>query len=174
MPLMARWSARYRWQGRVRAWDAQQERNSEQQHRKVIATEVYHSTLSARIKEENVLLELARIAFSDLRHVVAWDENGVRVKASDALDPDHTAPLHRVELREGKNGEKSVRIVMHDKMKALHDLAVMKQWIRPKKQSAEQVGQAEYLLFINAVLDPEKREKLRASLPERPPAEQLE
>lgn len=74
---------------------------------------------------ENVLREIARIAFSDIRAVAEFDTGGVKVRSSKDLHPDAAAAIHSVTestsiSRDGANT--TIKVRMHDKLKAL-DLA---------------------------------------------------
>lgn len=75
---------------------------------------------------ENVLREIARIAFSDIRAVAEIGATGVTFKTSDELHPDAAAAIQSIQsdTKVGKLGESSttLKVKLHDKMKAL-DLA---------------------------------------------------
>lgn len=80
------------------------------------------------ITGENVLRELARIGFSDLRNVADWHpDTGVTVRPADDVDEDSAAAISEVsETRQvirGRGGDESVnskiKVKLHDKVKAL-------------------------------------------------------
>ena len=75
----------------------------------------------ADINAIDVVRELARIAFSDLRRVVDWGPDGIVVKDSKTLSPQDARMVAEIEQRE-VNGVRTVRIKTWDKNKALNDL----------------------------------------------------
>lgn len=66
------------------------------------------------ISQDRILEELACIAFGDLRDVVTWGANGVKLKNSDELTPEQAAAIS--EVSESVN---STKVKRHDKVKAL-------------------------------------------------------
>jgi phage terminase small subunit len=85
------------------------------------------SATAARAKElafdaERVLQEFAAIAFSDLRHLFDWDENGLRLKQGALLDPAMSAAIAAIDAQ-GEGDNKRVKLKLHDKIKALMQLA---------------------------------------------------
>lgn len=79
------------------------------------------------VKQEDIVRELARIGFSDLRKVLKWgpklgkvgeaEAPGVVIVDSESLDADTAAAI--AEVSQTKDG---IRIKMHDKRAALVDL----------------------------------------------------
>ncbi len=63
------------------------------------------------VTQDRVLLELAKIAFSDLNNFVEYGPNGVKLKDSSTVDGTMVA-----EVSQSKHGRK---IKLHDKLKAL-------------------------------------------------------
>ena len=84
-----------------------------------------------RVTQDRVLLEYARLAFSDMREVASWDEHGVRWHGSARLSDDAAATIKDIamtrEIRRDKNGYEittvNTHLKMHDKRGALHDVA---------------------------------------------------
>jgi phage terminase small subunit len=74
------------------------------------------------ITADKVLVELARIAFADLRDCVDWDDTGATLKESKELTTDTARAVAEVTVTRGKSGEK-IRVKLHDKMAALTALA---------------------------------------------------
>jgi phage terminase small subunit len=70
---------------------------------------------------DRVLLELARIAFSDLRRVADWDADRLTLKPADAISDDDRAAMVAVSVA-GKRVRR-VRVRLHDKHRALDALA---------------------------------------------------
>lgn len=86
------------------------------------------------ITQDRVLIELARIGFSDIRNAVKWGETMLRVAdsetgeveayhglaliGSDEIDDDTAAAIAEV-----SEGPKGIKIKFHDKKGALADLA---------------------------------------------------
>lgn len=82
------------------------------------------------INGENILRELARIGFADVRaYVSVTDDGEIRVKATDEMDDDAAAAVQEIsqtttEARGGKRGEieittKNRKVKLHDKIRAL-------------------------------------------------------
>jgi phage terminase small subunit len=84
-----------------------------------------------RITQDRVLLEYARLAFSDLREVASWNEHGITWHASEHLTDDAAATIKDIamtrEIRRDKNGYEittvNTHLKLHDKRGALHDVA---------------------------------------------------
>jgi phage terminase small subunit len=71
---------------------------------------------------ERVLEEFAAIAFADLRHLFDWDEGGLRLREAALLDPAMSAAIAAIEAQ-GKGEGQRVKVKLHDKPKALLQLA---------------------------------------------------
>lgn len=85
------------------------------------------------IKEEMVWQELAAIAFTHVRQVIAWDGDTVRLTPSEQLPPYVSAAVQSVKVKsrvyvdvvEGnptRVNETEIEVRMHDKLKALESL----------------------------------------------------
>lgn len=74
------------------------------------------------ITAAQVLRELARIAFSDLREVLTWGPAGVQLRDSTALDDDAAAAIGEISQTTTTAGG-TIRVKLHDKMAALDRLA---------------------------------------------------
>lgn len=80
---------------------------------------------------ERIVQEAARIAFSDIRGVVRWDDDGMYLNASSELTPDVAASIKEVKVQRtttrGKDDYEQVReerrVTLYDKMGALQILA---------------------------------------------------
>lgn len=71
------------------------------------------------VKKEDVLNELAKIAFSKSTDIMSWKEGeGIKVKDSDKIHPDNIGAITEVIERK----DKSVIVKMVDKRQALVDL----------------------------------------------------
>lgn len=70
------------------------------------------------VTQDVVISELARIAFSDARAVVTWNEYGVFIKDSSTLTDDEAATVSEVSRTDTKDGG-TTRIKQYDKLKAL-------------------------------------------------------
>jgi len=100
-----------------------------------IKDEIAGADRLAGIEAVRVLRELAVVAFSDLRHFLEWDENGVRLRPSKDLGPEGAALAEITEITEeteeaGGIGEfpskrvtRRYKIKTHDKMAALRELS---------------------------------------------------
>ena len=76
------------------------------------------------ISADRVLLEYARLAFSDMREFTAWGSDGVKWKDSEALSDDAAACVAEVvETRSAGDGGWTRRFKLHSKTAALSDVA---------------------------------------------------
>lgn len=73
------------------------------------------------ITADRVLKELARIAFSDPKNVMAWNGETMVVKDSEQLSDDDAACVSEVSSTTTKEGG-SIKLKMHDKIAALDKL----------------------------------------------------
>lgn len=71
-----------------------------------------------QISVDRVLTELARVALADIRDVVKWSEDGVRMVPSDMIPEDVARSI--AEVSQTATGE--LKIKMHSKLTALHDI----------------------------------------------------
>ena len=74
------------------------------------------------LKAQDVIDELRRVAFSDVRRYVDWDGENVTLKSSDELTDDDAAAVAEVSKTETERGG-TVRFKLHDKLAALGMLA---------------------------------------------------
>ena len=70
-------------------------------------------------KAEDVILELSRIGFSNIRDYLEWGPDGMRIKDSTQLDPEQAAAISEVINGQNGNGGQVTRITLHDKVRAL-------------------------------------------------------
>lgn len=70
------------------------------------------------VTQDQVVAELARIAFSNPRDVMEWGPGGVRLRPSSELTPDQAAIVAEVSETASQNGG-SLRLKTHDKVRAL-------------------------------------------------------
>jgi phage terminase small subunit len=61
------------------------------------------------ITPERVLLEYARIAFADLRHIVEWGPEGLVIKPLKEISPDDTAAISEIVPGTGPFAGQAVR-----------------------------------------------------------------
>ena len=83
-----------------------------------IALLVQERSERTQITADRTLLELARIAFANMRDFAAWGPEGVRLKKSEQLSPELTAAVESVQERQGKYGA-AMAIKLHSKIAAL-------------------------------------------------------
>lgn len=76
----------------------------------------------AGLEAEDVMEELMRLAFSDLREHVGWGPKHVTLKESAGLTDEAAAAVAEVSKTVGEYGS-SYKIKLHDKLGALRDLA---------------------------------------------------
>src|SRR5215208_4155617 len=76
-----------------------------------------------RVEGDRLVLELARIGFSDIREIASWGEGGLTYKASDELTDDAAATIAGIVetvTRTKDGGERWTRTVkLHSKLRAL-------------------------------------------------------
>ena len=72
---------------------------------------------------ERTITELARIGYADIRKVVEWDAESVRLRPSSELTEAEAAGVAEVSEVLGKEGVRGVRMKMHPKPEALGVLA---------------------------------------------------
>jgi len=73
------------------------------------------------VTQERVILEYARIAFSDIGNYTEWDNGSVRLKDSGELDENQRRAMSEVSQTVTKDGG-TVRFKLHDKVSALDAL----------------------------------------------------
>lgn len=71
-----------------------------------------------RVTADRVILEYARIAFSDPARIARWGPDGVELIPSDRLSEDEKAAVRWVSVG-GRKGARAQRFLLHDKMAAL-------------------------------------------------------
>lgn len=75
------------------------------------------------ITKEKVLLELAKIAFSDLKDTMTWGPDGANAKPMDDLGEEVTGAVSEVTQTTSRDGNVNVKVKLHDKQAALTSLA---------------------------------------------------
>ena len=78
------------------------------------------------IDADRVLLELARIAFSDIKNVLSFNDGSVTIKDLSELEPDITAALDSIEcvtLQSDAGSRTAIKVRMHSKLTALGAIA---------------------------------------------------
>ena len=77
-----------------------------------------------KISTDRVLVELARIAFSDIGRIIDWSGDALTVEAPGRLSPDDRAAISEIAVIPGDGPRKfAVKVKMHDKRSALAVLA---------------------------------------------------
>ncbi|KHK00408.1 terminase small subunit [Desulfovibrio sp. TomC] len=102
------------------------------------------------ITQDRVALELARLAFADLRDFVAWGGEGeVRLHPSKALTPDQAACVSEIVETPGKG----VRVKLFSKPQAL---AALSRHLKEKAREEEGgLGHAQPLTVVTCIPFPE-------------------
>jgi phage terminase small subunit len=90
-----------------------------------------------RISADRVLLEYARLAFSDMRAFTKWGPDGVTLNEAAQLSDDDAACVSEVTQTLGKDGAGSLRFKLHDKKGALDAVAKHLGLFLEQKPSAE-------------------------------------
>ena len=75
------------------------------------------------VTAECIVAEYARIAFADIGALADWNSRGMTIRPATELVPDQTAAIQEVVLTPTKDGGISIRIKLHDKIRALDSLA---------------------------------------------------
>lgn len=91
------------------------------------------------VTADRVILELARIAFGDLRGVAEWGDKGLTLKNSANLSDDDAAAISEVAETTTKDGG-TLRVKRHDKVKALELLARHLGLLDPKDKASDSIG----------------------------------
>ena len=72
-----------------------------------------------QVTQDRVLLELARLGFSDLSKLGKWGPEGFIIKSSDELTEEESACVQEVTCTETVDGKKTIKVKLHDKKGAL-------------------------------------------------------
>ncbi len=83
-----------------------------------IAARIQARQARTEVTQDNVIRELARIAFGDRRDLMEWGPDGVRLIPSDQLTADQAAQVAEVSETVTLAGG-SIKLKAHDKVKAL-------------------------------------------------------
>lgn len=100
----------------------------------------YEAEISEKyeITNDRILKEYARLGFSDIRHVVTWDADGVNLTPSDELTDDQAASIREVSFdiekidiessteAAAKLTRGTFKLKLHDKKSALDALAKLR------------------------------------------------
>lgn len=78
---------------------------------------------AVKIEAEEVLRRFAVLAGSDIGSYLEYDDDGVTVKALSDLTPEQRMCISEVYEERDKEGNKSIRLKLHDKTDALKQLA---------------------------------------------------
>jgi len=70
---------------------------------------------------DDIVREMERIGFSDIRNVLKFDSSGVTLRNSQDLRPDVTAAISGISSRDTKEGT-SIKLTLHNKVSALENL----------------------------------------------------
>jgi len=76
-----------------------------------------------RIDADRIVLELARVAFSDLGRIADWGPDGVALKPSNVLTEADRAAIAEVTAHAGPAGAARTHIRLQNKLRALDGLA---------------------------------------------------
>ncbi|MGH7001486.1 MAG: terminase small subunit [Stellaceae bacterium] len=71
------------------------------------------------VSSDRVVEELASIAFSDIRNILDWGTDHVRLPPASALTEADRAAIKSISVRIGRRGCGHVRVRLHDKFAAL-------------------------------------------------------
>ena len=88
---------------------------------KALAEKLNELTEQADSDATAVIEELKRVGFLDIRSLLEWDKDGVRLRPSAGLDEDVARAVKGVSITRGAYGD-NVKIDTHSKLDALRDL----------------------------------------------------
>ncbi len=91
----------------------------------------------AGISQERIVLELARIAFSNMKGFARWDANGIGLRESDELSDEESACVQEISEVVNDRGGRS-KLKLYDKIKALELLGKHIGMFRPVPEEIEQ------------------------------------
>lgn len=117
--VLQRWAKKYNWYDRVAAWNHEQDTIRLQSIQKGVAKAAEKTAYQQELTDQRILLETARIAFSDIRKAMRWDNGSVTFVASDQLDDDTAAAIESVSLSYDKKGRPIQKLKMYSKLGAL-------------------------------------------------------
>jgi len=108
------------------------------------------------ITQDRVLREYGRLGFSDMRHLMSWDEEGVKLKDSGELSDDVAPSVAEVVQTITKEGG-SLRIKLHDKKGALDSICRLQGWNKDKlEHSGPDGGPIPLTLIELRAVEPKK------------------
>jgi len=136
LPLMKRWSAKYTWADRAKAYDSELARLKQTAEQKAIAKATEKAAYKREITAQRVLEETANVAFIRVTDVIKWEGEEGLVDAADLPD-DVAAAIESVEITTDENGKRKVKLKFHNKLPALTKLGESKRlWNTRDDQSA--------------------------------------
>ncbi|HUX74613.1 MAG TPA: terminase small subunit [Steroidobacteraceae bacterium] len=74
------------------------------------------------VTADRIVEELAAIAFSDIRHIIDFGTNHVRLQPASTMRAADRAAIKSISVRIGRRGCGHVRVRLHDKFSALYML----------------------------------------------------
>jgi phage terminase small subunit len=83
------------------------------------AGEGCNETNLQRLREDNILTELAELAYSNVKDYVEWGPDGLVIKESGKLSRAKAKAIVSIEMTPTRFGTSAVKIKLHDKIKAL-------------------------------------------------------
>lgn len=72
------------------------------------------------VSADRVVEELASIAFADMRNILEWGTDFVRLKPAESMTAFDRAAIKSISVRIGRRGCGHVRVRLHDKFSALY------------------------------------------------------
>lgn len=78
-----------------------------------------------QIRGEEIIHELATVAFANIGDYLAWEDGEVTIRPSQELSREQLAAVESIEQKIEKDGTKTIKIKLYDKPAALRDLAKM-------------------------------------------------
>jgi len=120
--LMKRWSAKYTWAERAKAWDSEQDRLRTDATNKAIAKATEKAVYQHEITQQKVLQETGNLAFARITDVIQWENEEGLVDSKDLPD-NVAASIESVEFSVTEEGKRYVKKVkFHGKQPALTKL----------------------------------------------------
>lgn len=115
---------------------------------KAIQEAIEQRSLRTYLSQDRVLLELSRIAFSDMKRFSVWGPSGIELRHSDELSDSDAACVAELSESVTEHGG-SRRFKLHDKLKALELLGKHLGMFKPEEQSPQTINQAQFSINLS-------------------------
>jgi hypothetical protein len=157
-----RWADTYGWQVRAAAYDQHLDAVRRTAAETVIAEVEAQRVRQIEMSAQATLKEIASLAHSNIADVMTWDEQGnVTMKPLSDLPSHVTAAIAKVKVAHDKQGNPTLEVEMHPKVRPLDLLGQhYSLWDSEKKQQ-EKAATNTFLELLNAVKSGEFKEAIK-------------